>query len=162
MALVDDLKAPLKEHEMNRRGALVKISGGAFTVACGGALIISEQFMRPNVLFEPATKFRVGRPEEIAPGSAVLLKKRKLMVVRDDTGFFAMSTVCTHLGCTTRYQSEERTITCPCHGSQFDMTGKVTGGPAPRPLDRFQMAVENGHLVVDTRKPVAADAVLKV
>ena len=58
------------------------------------------------------------------------------------------SPICTHLGCGFRWDGEEKKFKCPCHGSMFDTEGKVVGGPAPRPLDRLPVRIENGRLMV--------------
>jgi Rieske Fe-S protein len=44
---------------------------------------------------------------------------------------------CTHLGCTVNWKDEDNAFLCPCHDAKFDVTGKVLGGPPPRPLDRY-------------------------
>ncbi|MHC4859958.1 MAG: hypothetical protein ACYTDY_07680, partial [Planctomycetota bacterium] len=61
MPLVDDLSLPISEREMSRRRALLAIGGSALGVAGLGTLITGIRFMSPNVLFEPATRFAVGR-----------------------------------------------------------------------------------------------------
>jgi Rieske Fe-S protein len=64
---------------------------------------------------------------------------------------FALSAVCTHLGCITRYLSDEKAIACPCHGSRFDLEGNVVHGPAPRPLPWLEVTADaTGNLVVDS------------
>jgi cytochrome b6-f complex iron-sulfur subunit len=162
MALVDDLKADVEKVELTRRAAMGKAIGWAFGIAGIGTMITLERYMRPNVLFEPATRFKVARPEEIPLGKVLALPQQKLYVAHGEAGFYAMSAVCTHLGCMTRYAAEEKTITCPCHGSRFDLGGRVNGGPAPRPLDRLELSLKDGALVVDTRKRVGPDDMLKV
>jgi cytochrome b6-f complex iron-sulfur subunit len=164
MPLVDDLDQPLSEKEAARRRALVAIGGGALTIAGLGAGITGIRFMRPNVLFEPATRFAVGRPGDLPVGGVLDLKRRRLFVVRSEAGFFAMSSVCTHLGCMVQYVREKKgdeAFFCPCHGSRFDQEGNVIGGPAPRPLDRVQIEIDGGKLVVDISKPVPAGTVTK-
>ena len=60
---------------------------------------------------------------------------------------------CTHLGCTPRWLAAEDKFKCPCHGSRFYKSGMNFEGPAPRPLDRFGVSLdENGQLVVDKSK----------
>lgn len=165
MSLTDDLNEPLSEAEITRRKVLMALGGGAVAAAGLGASVTGLQFMRPNVLFEPATRFPVGRPDEIAPGSVLAMPKQKVFVVRGAEGVYAMSSVCTHLGCIIQYrkaQGQTEGFFCPCHGSAFSIDGKVVGGPAPRPLDRVEVKLEGGKLVVDTQKKVAADTVFKV
>jgi Rieske Fe-S protein len=43
---------------------------------------------------------------------------------------------------------------CPCHGSNFDITGNVIIAPAPRALDIYPITIENNIIKVDTRKPI--------
>ena len=63
---------------------------------------------------------------------------------------YALSTVCTHLGCTPNWLDGEQKYKCPCHGSGFYMTGINFEGPAPRPLERFGLRIaEDGMLDVD-------------
>lgn len=63
-----------------------------------------------------------------------------------DAKVVAFSAICTHMGCTVAPNGQ--TLVCPCHGSTYDaMTGKNTGGPAPRPLSRVAVAVRGGDVV---------------
>jgi len=56
------------------------------------------------------------------------------------------SAICTHMGCTVAPAGTE--LHCPCHGSIYSATtGKVLGGPAPRPLPRIPVDVSNGEVV---------------
>jgi cytochrome b6-f complex iron-sulfur subunit len=50
--------------------------------------------------------------------------------------FTALSATCTHQVCTVSGYSGS-TFVCPCHGSQFDTSGRVVGGPAPAPLQQY-------------------------
>lgn len=162
MTLVDDLKAPVPQVELDRRKALGVLTSTAFAIAGGGTVITTIRYMRPNVLFEAPTKITIGTLADIPRGTLLVLTEQKLYVAHTDRGIFAMSSVCTHLGCMTRYDAETNAISCPCHGSKFDAVGAVTGGPAPRPLDRKLVTLEGAQLIVDTRKNVDEDFVLKV
>ena len=62
--------------------------------------------------------------------------------------FVVMSNVCTHLGCRIRWIEEQGEFFCPCHNGAFSKDGNVTGGPPPRPLDRFENKIEAGILFV--------------
>ena len=58
------------------------------------------------------------------------------------------SPMCTHLGCGYHWDGGAQQFKCPCHGSLFDLSGRVVGGPAPRPLDALPSKVDNGRLLV--------------
>ena len=63
---------------------------------------------------------------------------------------YALSTTCTHLGCTPNWLEREEKFKCPCHGSGFKITGINFEGPAPRPLERWAIGIgEDGQIVVD-------------
>jgi cytochrome b6-f complex iron-sulfur subunit len=162
MPLIDDLKMPLSDEEHDRRKFLGLLGAGAMAVAAIGTGITSVRFLWPEVLFEADTRFRLGRPEEIPAGTLLVLSEQKAFVVHGAEGFYAMSAVCTHLGCLTRYEREHNRILCPCHGSRFSTDGRVVEGPAPSALPRLQLTLEQGLLVLDVSKVVEMDAVLKV
>ena len=63
---------------------------------------------------------------------------------------YALSTTCTHLGCTPNWLEGEKKFKCPCHGSGFKISGVNFEGPAPRPLERYAIKKsDDGQLVVD-------------
>jgi quinol---cytochrome c reductase iron-sulfur subunit, bacillus type len=71
----------------------------------------------------------------------------QLWVVRDAQGTYRVfDNHCTHLGCPYHWEASQQRFICPCHGGQFDATGKVLAGPPPRPLDYYETKVENGTL----------------
>ena len=47
---------------------------------------------------------------------------------------YGINAVCTHLGCVVPWNGSANKFICPCHGSQYDTTGKVVRGPAPLSL----------------------------
>jgi len=77
-----------------------------------------------------------------------------------DGGFLALSSKCTHLGCTVPWKEKENKFACPCHGSTFDITGSVITSPAPRPLDIYPLNIENNIIRVDTGKIIRRDKFL--
>jgi Rieske Fe-S protein len=72
----------------------------------------------------------------------------------DSVPFIAVSSRCMHLGCPVRYVDAAKRFICPCHGGVYDFTGKRTGGPPVRPLDRFYTRIRNGQLEVGPRYSV--------
>ena len=62
--------------------------------------------------------------------------------------FIVMSNICTHLGCRVRWISDQDQFFCPCHNAVFDKEGNVVSGPPPRPLNRYEVKVEDEQLFV--------------
>ncbi len=79
----------------------------------------------------------------------------------EDGGFIALSSKCTHLGCTVPWDDKEKRFICPCHGSSFDIAGAVITSPAPRPLDIYPVHIENNTIKVDTGRLIKRDEFLK-
>jgi cytochrome b6-f complex iron-sulfur subunit len=74
-----------------------------------------------------------------------------------DGGFIALSSKCTHLGCTVPWDDKEKRFICPCHGSSYDITGDIITSPAPRPLDTYPVHIENNTITVDTGRSTKRD-----
>ena len=150
------------EGEPTRRDFFVQAGIAACAVAAAGSAVVTLDFMKPKVLFEPPTTFVAGSPLDYSEGVVRFNKEKKAFVIGAPNGVYAISAVCTHLGCIARYKSDEKVIACPCHGSRFDLEGNVVHGPAPRPLpwlDVTQDAV--GNLVVDTGIVIAKGKVFR-
>ena len=136
-----------------RRDVFSAAGWAAVFVATMTGLMGFMRYMFPRVLFEPPTTFKAGVPTEYAL-SAVnekFKKDQRVWIVRQENGsFFAISAICTHLGCTPNWFATDNKFKCPCHGSGFFRDGTNYEGPAPRPLDRFKISLDTvGRLVVD-------------
>ena len=80
-------------------------------------------------------------------GWEIRTEKESAWVVKNaDGSVTAFSPRCTHLGCAYRWEKDAHKFVCPCHGSTFSITGQVVSGPAPRPLDRFQVKIDADRL----------------
>nr|WP_243766701.1 FAD-dependent oxidoreductase [Streptomyces sp. GC420] len=80
--------------------------------------------------------------EDVAAGQGVIVRvgTERLAVHRDASGaLHAVSARCTHMGCIVHFNDAECAWECPCHGSRFDVDGKVIQGPALRPLDQHDL-----------------------
>ncbi|MBK8467527.1 MAG: ubiquinol-cytochrome c reductase iron-sulfur subunit [Chloracidobacterium sp.] len=95
----------------------------------------------------PAKKFNVTLPASLANGEAFTPPGRSVAVFRDDDGVFAISTVCTHLGCIVK--PSPTGFNCPCHGSAYTTDGLVTKGPAPKALPWLKVTKSGSGYVVD-------------
>ena len=74
-------------------------------------------------------------------GKAVLLVNRKGEIR-------AFSSVCPHLGCDVKWESDRDRFLCPCHIGIFDPNGSVVSGPPSKKLTEFAVKVENGNIYV--------------
>lgn len=149
---------------MSRRFFFESIGLGAISVAAIGSIVLTGEYLSPNVVREPPMKFKAGKPDDYSLGSVTLDIQQKVFIVRAKEGYFyALSAVCTHLGCITNWKPEQGIIACPCHGSKFNTDGTKIAGPAPRPLPRFSMILDDqGQLVVDKSVIVSEETTLKV
>ena len=61
---------------------------------------------------------------------------------------YGINAICTHLGCVVPWNNGENKFKCPCHGSQYDSTGKVVRGPAPLSLALAHVSIEDDKVLV--------------
>jgi Rieske Fe-S protein len=73
----------------------------------------------------------------------------KLFVRDSETSIRALDPVCTHLGCIVAYNNQAKSIDCPCHGSKFDLDGKVVHGPAAKPLKTYEASISGDRILVE-------------
>lgn len=168
---VDSLEAP------GRRTFLKRVGVGALLAGLAGEVLAAVRALIPNVLYEAPRKFKIGTPAGFAEG-VTYIEDRRLFVGRDQKGIYAISAVCTHLGCTVKAVNLNQPETvkiggrltqvgqefhCPCHGSKYYGDGTNYAGPAPRPLDWFRLDVspDDGQIVVDSSATVHHDFRLK-
>ncbi len=118
--------------------------------------LATARFMFPNILTEPPSRFKVGFPDSFSPGVVETKFKAQFGVwvvngsYRGEQQLYALSTVCTHLGCTPNWLEAEQKFKCPCHGSGFYKDGINFEGPAPRPLERYAIRIaDDGQVEID-------------
>jgi cytochrome b6-f complex iron-sulfur subunit len=138
---------------LKRRDFLGKAGLGAFIAAIvasvGGMLSLAF----PRAFPEPSRRYKIGFPGEYRVGEVITPKNRNVFIFRKAEGFYAISAICTHLGCIVK--PDGAGFICPCHGSIFDERGAVKAGPAPTPLKWYAMEyAPDGQLVVDEASSV--------
>ena len=152
-----------EQPEVSRRNFLSLVGWGSLLSAAGLFLVGVFRSLRPNVLYEPPTKFKAGKPADYPAGTPTLISEEKVFIDRDEKGLFAMSAKCTHLKCRVVWVESENGYHCPCHGAKFDRAGINGEGPAPSPLPRLQMNLDrDGRIVVDKGIEVDREFRLKV
>lgn len=138
---------PLPRRDFLGLAALAS-AGAAFLFSLIGML----KLPKAAVSASPSKKFTVALPENLAEGEAFLPSGRNVALFRDAGGTFAISTVCTHLGCIVKTGATG--FECPCHGSAFARDGTVVKGPAPKPLPWLKVSVAGSSVTVDEESTV--------
>jgi cytochrome b6-f complex iron-sulfur subunit len=145
----------------SRRSVLVWMSGAALTGSALVSVVSNFVFLEPRATYGLPSRFAIGTPDDYPPGTRISLDTRRICIVRDGNRLAAISITCTHLGCIVAVA--DTGFSCPCHGSQYDQDGSVTGGPAPQPLPWFKLSLApNGDLEVDTNITVPPGTYLNV
>jgi len=142
-----------------RRRFLIKFWLGLGILALAEFVAVVMAFFRPGKSQtksgDAGTVIEAGHVDRFPFGSVTAFVRGRFYLCRlEDGGFFALSSKCTHLGCTIPWVDKEKKFACPCHGSAFDITGEVINPPAPRALDTFNLFIENNIVVVDTGKRI--------
>ena len=150
-------KASENQKSHSRRSFLNKLWIGLGIVALAEFIAVAVAFLRPGKSkAKQAGDDRViaGGPfDKFAPNTVTAFVRGRFYLARlKDGGFLALSSTCTHLGCTLPWVEKENKFVCPCHASAFDITGNVIHAPAPRALDIYAMDIENDIIKVDTGK----------
>jgi cytochrome b6-f complex iron-sulfur subunit len=141
-----------QERKLTRR-SFIKLGLGALSALAmleiGG---ISLFYLRPRKRAEEFSGvIEAGPVEEFPPGSVTGFQKGNFYLIRSQQGgFLAVYRRCPHLGCSVNYDPDHEGFLCPCHASSFDFHGDCQSPPVPRPLDTFQVTIEDERVMVDT------------
>jgi cytochrome b6-f complex iron-sulfur subunit len=143
--------------EVNRRTILRASLGLAGVLGLGAVM----KFLG----YQPApvnpTRFTLKAPQDYPAGSATSLPEARAWLFRDEQGLYAISAVCTHLGCAVNFAKDQ--FECPCHGSRYNAAGYVLKGPARLALNYLALTLSpEGAVVLDTKANVPSDQRLAV
>lgn len=145
----------INKTNISRRSFLQIAGWGSLLVTFGIAIGSSLRFLYPRVLFEKPSTFKIGFPDAFKTDGSSNNKVyenwkegHSVWIVKENNRIYAIHAKCTHLGCTPNWFSDEGVFKCPCHGSQFRGNGVNFAGPAPRPLDRFNISIDKENTIV--------------
>jgi cytochrome b6-f complex iron-sulfur subunit len=149
-------------HNEQAQGGLSRRDFMGLSWRIAGALVLGESaYLGLRFLSSRKAEGVFGRivtagvVNDFPPGTITPFDQERFFLVRfEDGGFLALSTKCTHLACVVAWNEGEGRFSCPCHGSEFERNGTVINPPAPRPLDRFAVTIEDDRVQVDTGKPI--------
>jgi cytochrome b6-f complex iron-sulfur subunit len=140
--------------QLNRRGFLDLLTRALLWFSGATGLVGLVRFLSYDR--EPASKglYTLEFPVAYPLGSITPIPEATVFLIRDQTGFYARSLICPHLGCVL--EKNEGGYQCPCHGSRFGELGELVNGPASHSLTSVWLGLdEEGRLVVDVRTEVA-------
>lgn len=128
--------------------------------AVGGSLLLSAPMIFNSCANDPAeddpNKDPAGITVDLNDAAFASLKtvggfayKGDIIIIRtSDSVYIALSKVCTHQGCTVKYNSSSNNLPCPCHGSLYNINGSVINGPAPNPLKNYDVSLSGNILTI--------------
>lgn len=140
----------------SRRRILQVLFGGTLAVIAAPVLYVVTKFILP--LPGQIVSAVAGNARDISAGDPRVIKlgMKDVMVMRaQDGSFMALDLKCTHAGCIVKWQPDQKLFKCPCHGGEYDASGKVVKGPPPRPLNKLQISVNNHGDIIVTDLPAA-------
>jgi Rieske Fe-S protein len=110
-----------------------------------GSLTMLWRYLTPRSVQRRQVVVSLPRTE-LPTNGALVYREARVAVFNSESGLYALSLVCTHLGCTLNLT--DNGLSCPCHGSLFDMRGHVLKGPAERPLQKMRVEEQGGVIEV--------------
>jgi cytochrome b6-f complex iron-sulfur subunit len=134
-----------------RRRLVNRLLGGSFGALIAWILYPVVRFLEPVEVAEAAAnQVEAGTtddPDLLASGFKIVpFGNDPVILVRGSDGQYrALAATCTHLDCIVEYRQDRELLWCNCHGGQFDLTGRVVGGPPPRPLRPYRVHVVEGE-----------------
>ncbi len=126
--------------------------GGAFA----GITAMGFRFITPNKRDTTRRIFTMHLNELPINSSRKItdLYGKDLVLVRTgENEVKAMSTVCTHLGCTVYWEKDKEEFYCPCHAGRFDKDGNVIAGPPPTPLETYHTEIQDDNIFIFFKDP---------
>lgn len=146
--------------ELSRRDFMGAVGKGALAAAGLAAVVGVGKYLAFDPDPPATTKFTLLPLDNYSVGSATSVAQARAWLVRDTKGFFAMSGICTHLGCSVKQSTGG--FECLCHGSRFAPDGRAISGQAQRPLRRVFVGRDDaGKLWIDTSQDADTDFRLK-
>ena len=108
----------------SRRTFLTWIAKGGLLLGFAGATGIALRFLDPPITSPRPAPVPVGPTSVLQPGERRWLPEARAWLIRDDSGYHALSAICPHLGCALRAAATTGFV-CPCHGSRFAENGAL-------------------------------------
>ena len=140
---------------MKRRQFLYRFAAGAGAVA--SAPFILDSCMKDNTSpgYSSGSNASLPLTLDLTSSNYSSLKNTggsvivdNIIVVNENGNYIALSSICTHQGCSVVYSRSGDEFICPCHGSIFATSGSVLQGPAATPLKKYTVQLSGTKLTI--------------
>ncbi|MCS7281299.1 MAG: ubiquinol-cytochrome c reductase iron-sulfur subunit [Desulfobacterota bacterium] len=142
----------LEQSIITRRTFLNTLFSGWFVAFCLGSLYPLLKFIYPSLGREPDFVVLNAKDFLNIPNNSTKPfpwgAKLGLIFKKSDGTLYALKGVCTHMDCNITYKPELKKFYCACHKGWFDEDGKNIEGPPPKPLEFFDITIEDEKLIV--------------
>lgn len=136
-------------------GGLISLGMGIPAIAYIIGPALKESSTQEWIRIGSASKVELNNPTlfktKISRQTGWIVNETELSIyVLTENGrdYVAMSNICTHLGCRVRWIADQNQFFCPCHNAVFNKEGEVVDGPPPRPLNRYEVKLEEDQLYI--------------
>ncbi len=146
--------------EASRRDFLALVGRGALWATAGFTIVALLRYLSFTESTPPQV-FVLDKPSAYPPGIFTPVAEGRAFIGHEEGGLYAINATCTHLGCIVKRANTG--FQCPCHGSQFRVSGAVTHGPATQSLNYAALTLNSaGQVVLDLGHTVATTVRLPV
>lgn len=139
----------MEKVENGRRKFLETLIGLVGLTTVGGLAFPFVRYLHFLGASKQGSKVTVKKSEITADvPKKIIVAGKPVVVIKEGKGYFAMSLVCTHLGCLVIWEKDKKEFLCPCHAGRFDIDGKPIAGPPKEPLKKYKVEDLGDELVI--------------
>jgi len=146
----------LSEPKPTRRRLIEWFLGGGLLASFASFLYPVLRYLVPPAVADlGGDEIVAAKLTELKPNSGKIFRfgnRPGLLIRTADGEYRAMSATCTHLSCTVQYRDDLHQVWCACHNGKYDLNGRNTSGPPPRPLEGFDVQVRGDEIFVRRRR----------
>ncbi len=103
----------------------------------------AQNTIDPNILSIPISQIPCGK------SFVTKYKGHPIIIINRGGNLYALSAICTHLGCFVKWDKNKEELFCPCHMAKYDLNGNVKSGPAPKPLFALKANLIKDQVIVE-------------
>ncbi|HUI75407.1 MAG TPA: Rieske 2Fe-2S domain-containing protein [Candidatus Acidoferrum sp.] len=140
---------PQPKQPARRRFVEFLLGGGLLASAVSFLYPVLRYIIPPKLAELGSNLVLAGHVGDLRPNSGKIFRfgnRPGILILTSDNKYYALSAVCTHLGCTVQYRPDLAEVWCPCHNGKYTVTGANISGPPPRPLEKFDVILKGNDI----------------